>query len=155
MSGFGSQPLGSSPYGIGSPAGAPVPGGAVNRNTSTGLQNGSRLIDPATHQYVFDAYGRTVGMPSTRQRVLLAVNTARGSSAQGDLGHLLGTIQEIGPSFVNQVTDALNVALQPLIDEGAIRLLGIQVQQADGRDGSRNIIRWVDLSDGQPDNIKF
>lgn len=148
MSGAGTQPAGISPFGLGEPDTALfTPGGAVNVNTSTGLQEGARFIDPYTKQYVYDATtGRAIGMPATRQRVQLAAMTALRSSAQLSLGHNLAAIQTMGDDYEMQVTSTLTAALQPLVDDGSIVLNGIDVLRADARSGSRNVIRFTDLT---------
>lgn len=155
MSGAGTQPAGSSPFGIGEPDTAEFsPGGAIYVNTATGLSEGARYIDPATRQYVYDATtGRSVGMPATQQRVMLACMTALGTSAQTTLGHRLATVQTMGDDYEKRVTSILTAALQPLIDEGAIALNGIDVLRADARNGSRNIVHFTDLTTSTAESV--
>ena len=96
MSGFGSQPYGRSPYGIGTPALATPTGGSVLRDETTGISQGSRRLNPSTRDYDIDEYGRALGANNVRAMVELALSTDLGSSAMVELGHLLRTIDRIG-----------------------------------------------------------
>lgn len=143
MSGFGSQAGGSTPYGIGTPATAPAPGGAVLHNPAANASTGSRRIDPKTRDYVI-ANGRILGMNDTQQLVLMAVLTVRGSSAMPALGHRLGDIETMGDDFDRAVRAAYEEALADLVARRLIEVVGIEIRRL--HPGSAHIrIRWRDI----------
>lgn len=148
MSGWGSQPFGSSPYGIGTPAVADALGGSTLRDASTGEQLGSRKIDPATGDYVLDENGRILGMSSITQLVLLAVSTTKGSAAMRQLGQELRKIDRITSNLPRRVDNTLRAAVQHIVNRGLIEVVGTEVEVV--RPGvvlAR--MRWRDLSSGK------
>jgi hypothetical protein len=148
MSGFGSQPFGSSPYGIGTPAVAPELGGSILRDEANGLSTGSRKIDPRTRDYVLDANGRILGMSDTKQLVLLAVSTDKGSSAMRELGQVLRSIDRITTNFSRRVDSTLRAAVQHLVNRRLIEVVGSEVQVL--RSGVAFArFRWRDLTTGR------
>ena len=150
MSGFGSQPFGSSPYGIGTPATAPEDGGALLRDVDTGQTRGSRKVDPFTRDYVVDTNGRLVGMGNTKQLVLLAVSTKQGSAAMRQLGQTLRDIDRISPNFQRRVDHALRDAVQHLVNSNLIEVVGTEVEVL--RPGVAFArLRWRDVETGLED----
>lgn len=147
MAGFGSQPFGSSPYGIGTPSTAPAVGGALLRDTFTGETHGGRYIDPYTKDYVLDENGRTLGMSNTKQLVLLAVSTTKGRSAMRTLGNELLGIDRITSNFLARARNALTFAVQHIVDEGLIEVRGVTAEVI--RPGvAFATLQWRDLSTG-------
>lgn len=128
MSGFGSQPAGSSPYGLGTPTTAPEDGGAIFRDPATGLSTGSRLIDSVTKDYVYDEYGRAVGMPDVQQLVLLATSTRKGSASMRELGQELAKIDRITVNTARRVDVTMREAVQHLVARGLIEIQGTTVE---------------------------
>lgn len=152
MSGFGSQPFGASPYGIGTPATAPAQGGKILRDTSNGFSTGSRKIDPLTKDYVLDDYGRLVGMGDLHQLVFLAVSTTKGSSAMRSLGQDLRRIERISSNFQRRVDTTLRAALQSLVNARRIEVISTSVEII--RPGVvRTRLRWRDLETGRENEI--
>lgn len=148
MSGFGSQPFGSSPYGIGTPAAATESGGSILRDETTGQAWGSRKIDPVTKDYVLDDNGRILGMSDVHQLVLLAVSTTKGSSAMRQLGQEIKGIDRITTNFVRRVDTTLRAAVQHLVDKELIEVLGVTVDVV--RPGvTLARLRWRDLASGE------
>lgn len=147
MSGFGSQPFGSSPYGLGTPSTAPSVGGVVLRDAFTGESTGSRKIDPFTGDYSVDAHGRILGMSDTQQLVLMAVRTDKGSSAMRSLGHSLRSIERITTNFTRRVDAELRAAVQHIVNRGLIAVLETSVELV--RPGvALARLRWRDLAAG-------
>ncbi len=145
MSGYGSQPYGSSPFGIGEAPHAVVPGGAVLRVPSTGASSGSRAVDPKTRDYILDANGRALGMNDVQQLVELAVQTTKNSSAMNSLGQRLGDITVIGDNIERQVRTLLEEALVHLTSTNIIAIVSVTVSRL--HPGAiRGELRWRDLT---------
>jgi hypothetical protein len=154
MSGFGSQPLGSTPYGLGTPASAPIPGGAVLRNPATNASTGSRRIDPKTGDYVLDDSGRILGMSDTQQLVFMAVLTVRGSSAMATLGHRLDDIETMGSSFEREVEATYQEALADLVARRLIEIVAIDVRRL--HPGAAYIkVRWRDVESAEEHDLEI
>jgi len=145
MSGFGSQPYGSSPYGLGTPAVATDLGGSALVNE--GVQQGSRRIDPLTKDYVLDDTGRIAGMSNVHQLVLLAVSTTKGSAAMRTLGHDFKKIERISANFIRRVDTTLRAAVQHLTARGLIEVTGVTVEVARPGVGFAKL-QWRDLTSG-------
>jgi hypothetical protein len=145
--GFGSQPFGSTPYGLGSPATAPARGGALLRDATTGQSRGSRKINPSTRDYELDEYGRLLGMSDVHQLVLLAVSTTKGSAAMRTLGHELRKIERISANFIRRVESALTTAVQHLVDAGLVEVVDVEVELV-RPSVARARLRWRDLTTG-------
>ena len=151
MAGFGSAPFGAFPYGIGTPSVAPELGGSVLRDETTGEITGSRKIDPVTKDYVLDDNGRILGMADTKQLVLLAVATDKGTSAMRSLGQDLRSIDRITSNFTRRVDVTLRAAVQHIVDRELIEVIGTEVQVL--RPGVAFArLRWRDLSTGLEDD---
>src|SRR5687768_14948454 len=146
MAGFGSQPYGSSPYGIGTPAVATNLGGATLTDEA-GVQRGSRRIDPYTKDYVLDETGRIAGMSNVHQLVQLAVSTTKGTAAMRALGHDLRRIDRISANFVRRVDTTLRAAVQRLVSQGLIEVVGTSVEVARPGVGFARL-QWRDLTSG-------
>jgi len=150
MSGFGSQPFGSTPYGLGTPAVAAELGGKVLRNEQNGESTGSRRIDPVTGDYVLDDNGRILGMDDVKHLVFMAVATDKGSSAMRQLGHELRRIDRITSNFTRRVDSTLRAAVQHLVNRELIEVVGTEVQVI--RPGVAFArLRWRDLETGLED----
>lgn len=154
MSGFGSQHLGSSPFGIGDPVVPDAMPGRVYRDKQTGEAFGARLIDPVTKDYVYDENGRALGMSGVLQQVQLAVSTESGSSAMRELGHELGSIDVITPSLEHRVDTTLRAAVAHLVAQQVIEVLGVTMFMAGTEGGLRPgqahaRFRFKDLTTGQ------
>jgi hypothetical protein len=151
MLGLGFAPFGVGPYGLGTPGTAPVPGGKVHDDGS-GFQTGSRMLSEETKQYVFDSYGRIMGMSDVRQLVLLAVSTLKGSAVMTDLGHDLSEIEDITSDFEQRVDSTLRNALSRVTSSGQAEILSITITriQTPGTTQDKGALinlRWRDLTD--------
>lgn len=122
------------------------------RNEATGLQEGSRKIDPFTRDYVLDDFGRAVGINSVQHLVQMAIHTERGSSAMTELGQQLRKIDRVTDNVEQRVDTTLRAALKHLIDQGLIAILKIETLILNRLDSSqrpgRVFVRllWRDLS---------
>lgn len=143
--GNGLLPLGLSPYGIGYPEGATVFTGAILTDPASNTSTGSRRIDPKTRDYVLDGSARASGMGDTQQLVLMAVSTARGSSAMLALGHRLDDIDTIGDDISRRVRSILEDALADLVARKLITIVAVVAQVL--RPGAVYInLRWRDTT---------
>ena len=145
-SGYGDQPFGSSPYGIGTPATA---------KDEPAASAGSRYLNPDTRDYQIDPNTDQVAqMPPTRQRVLLAVMTLLSSStAIPGLG--LRAPRKIGINYVAQTKASIRAALAHLTIEDApvIQIERIDVVKC-GVGRILVTISYIDLLTGLPDTTE-
>lgn len=102
------SPVGSTPFGMATPAAAPE---AATQGPAL-----SRYIDPGTGDYIIDAdVGQFGSMPSLRQRVLLVMATALGSStALPDLG--IPRPRKIDESYIVTTRAAVRKAFYRMTD---------------------------------------
>lgn len=131
--------LGAYPLGYGEPAEAPMPPEPTKF---------SRYINPGTKSFQIDAETRGLAqMPGTRQRVLIALSAARGSSTvRRELGLRFGG--KIGENFVNEMQGEVRHALRFLLAERALRLERVEVEKRSvGR--LRIIVTYTDLATGE------
>ena len=131
-------PLGSTPFGFGTPVAAPLP--------ATQGPALSRYINPGSGDYEIDAtVGQFASMPALRQRVLLIMNTEVGSAlAMPQLG--IPRPKKIDQSYVAATRAAVRKAFYRLTDvERVMRIQDIIIgKQSSGRIGLTLVYR--DLS---------
>jgi hypothetical protein len=140
------SPLGSTPFGCGTPLPAGPP--------PTGYSGLCRFIDGFTGDYAIDPVtGHLAAMPVVRQRVLLALLTVRGSSS------VLPTMGMRRPSKIGSDTAwamaaEARVALSHMTDvERVLRVDNLTVEQVEGSGRVRIICEYTDLTTGQPDKV--
>lgn len=145
MTGFGVQPLGTSPFGVGTPASAVEPPNGPS---------GSRYIDPITRDYSVDPTTRQFKqMPGTRQRVLLAVLTQRDSSGIPGFGTSMPP--RMGDDFESRIRSEINRALRHMTElEKSLLLTDIKVERGVGG-RARITISFRDLVDGTNDSLRI
>jgi hypothetical protein len=157
MSGVGQQSGGTSSSGFGDSAEATARGGSFLRDTLTGKSLGTRLINPATKDYVMDDdNGRILGQHYVQHAVQMSIATVQGSAADTEMGHRLASLDRISPNFARQVEALLTEALKPLTDRGLVEVKGF-VQATVGLGGNINGLErgaiygrllWKDLTTG-------
>jgi len=145
--GFGRQACGISAAGSGEPA---------TIQEVADPSRGTRYLNPATGDYENDGdTGQLKQMPGTRQRVLLAIKTIRGSAtANPRFGKLSPT--KMGAQFEAEEEAAVRSALAHLTREDApvIRIDDIRVTRiATGR--SLTVLSYTDLTTGLPSTETF
>lgn len=150
MSGFGLQPMGVGPFGVGTPATASETAGTPQNDES--LQSKSaRYIDPITRQYAFDANGRMRGMGAVPQKVQLIAATVLGSSAVRELGNDIHEIEDAGDDLEVQIRTRWERAYAGMVRAKEIAILAIEIARfsnAGGRVGAKTRIRYRDLTTG-------
>lgn len=146
--GFGLQPAGSSPAGLGAPDVAPKHDGGVLRDPVTLASLGGRYLDPNTRQYVTTADGRMVGMTRAQQHVALIIATELGSSTVLEMGNRLRSIKTIGASFENELRQVWVDAFARASAAGIVELLGVEPQRV-GKTGAFMRLRWRDVETGE------
>lgn len=144
MPGYGVYPSAISPFGLGTPIPATAP--------PTG-EAGVRYLNPATGDYEQDPVTKQLAqMPSTRQRVLLAVMTLRNSmSVNRDFGVRMP--RKMGTFFESEATQAVRAALRHLTEtEQVIRIDAIEVTRG-AASRARIVISFTDLTTDRPDKV--
>lgn len=125
---------------------------APNRTEYVDYQNksiidDSRYINPNTNDFVLQANGHFVGMPSLQQEVILAIQTQLNSSVVSNFGLSLQSIKVITPNVQNQVLALFNNALSNLISTNRIRLNNVvTTRTAVGQIST--VFSWTDITTG-------
>jgi hypothetical protein len=141
MAGFGTAPIGTSPFGIGTPISADPP-------PSTSAEQGS-FINFRTRDYELDDEGEFKRMPITRQRVLMLLSTELGS-ATAVPGVGLRLPRKIDKRFPQVAQQSVRDALAPI---GAdIRIDAVTPRTFPG--GRADIlVAYTDLTTGNSDTV--
>lgn len=136
--------MGSSPFGVGTPASATVPPSGPA---------GSRFLDPVTRDYAVDSTtGQFKQMPGTRQRVLLTCLTVRDSSGVRGFGVKLPG--RMGDTFERQVENEIRRALRYMTEvEKSLLITEIKVERGMGG-RARITIAFKDLVTGDQDRVR-
>lgn len=114
----------------------------------------ARYIHPGTGDYAVQADGEFEGMPPVRQRVELAVLTAKGSAwpAQ-NFGNEFRNIKRIDQRFESKARFAIENALRRLTEvEKVVRIDAITFERV-GTGRIETMIQFTDLTNGQPDAL--
>lgn len=144
MSGAGSSRAGTAPYGVGTPAAAPIPGGRNRERIIDNRVTNSRYIDPVTKDYVMNADGRWVGVDGVRGAMHIAVATVRNSSAFL-MGHELDKIRTIGPAIDKEIEATFRTGCAHLTDAKLAEILSVTTVRV--KDGALRIrLSWKDLT---------
>lgn len=150
-SGVGNFGFGIGPYGFGTPAVAPTPGGLVNRGVNA-QQYGSLALSLAQEtkgQYIFDSYGRRTGMPDVAHMAILALRTELGSCIVQGLGNRFKDTAKITESFEGDQRNRVEEALSDLVGRKLITIDAVFVDGADGKPAVTRIT-LTDLSSKNP-----
>lgn len=150
--GFGICPIGSVPFGYGSPATArPNIGAALT--TTKGTAGNARLIDPRTKDYVIDPNtGRPMGDDGIRSMVYLALTTIKGTSTVTDLGNEFDTVKLKNEKTEAQLQDLTRQALAELVNQKLIRIESVVVNTS----GFPTLkITFTNLKTSQLDNVQI
>lgn len=127
MSGLGNGPMGTMPYGVGTPN-----TGAGNTGKTLvdagGTPQGSRYIDPVARDYVMNTDGRLVGQDNVEHLVSMAMLTVKGSSAVPSLG-LDEPSGVIGINFERTREAQVRLALGDLVKRGLIAIVSIKTDR--------------------------
>jgi hypothetical protein len=137
---------GFSPAGFGDIEDAPAPA-TDNLVDEHGVQQTARAIDPVTGQYILRSTGRFLGMPRTRQLVLIAIKTVLNSSALKGFG-----LEEIGGDndalATRRLEAKLRAALDHLVTKGLIEIVAVPTV-GDTPTRIRGALKWLDLATNQ------
>ncbi len=151
--GFGLAPLGTTPFGFGSPALAdPNVGKPLTK--ADGSQGDARKINPVTRDYELDANGRVVGIDAVQQQVYLALVTVQTSSAVNELGQLFSSVKLITQNLTAQMTNEVRRALSKLIAAGLVELNNVTVELTIQKVALVHI-EWTDLTKGTTSTISI
>ncbi len=143
MASFGTSVFGVSPYGPGTVAAHPEP--------PRDPPSGAKFLNYLTKDYERATDGSYRRMPTTRQRVLIAIGTEQGSSS---------VLPELGSKFPDKIDESYQGKSQAeaarclagLIAEQEIVLGEVTIEQTET--GRVEITIPYDTSDGTPDEVK-
>jgi hypothetical protein len=145
ITGFATTPFGTTHYGTGYPG---DPGTVPSVRT-----DGVRFLDPVTGNYTIDAAtGQFRQISRVMQQVLLAVRTAKGSSAVRTFGY--SGPRKMGTSFEADVDSAIRLSLRHLTDEQkAMVITKLEVERSAGRYAVN--LGFDNLETGASEGINF
>jgi hypothetical protein len=120
MAGLGAFPIGSTPFGSGTPVEATAP--------PVGTPNLANYVEPRTADYVVADDGSMQRMPIVRHQALMLLSTKRGSAAH-EPGVGLELPAKIDQSFKQRAREAVLLALAPIgrdmrVDDVIVKLTG-------------------------------
>jgi hypothetical protein len=144
MAGLGATPIGSTPFGAGTPIEAVVPPEAPLAS--------SRFINPDTKDYETQADGEYKSMPTVRQRAVIALSTTLGSSA-GLQESGLRLPDRIDERYNQRAYQAIRRALAFMTDPGEMRIDGITTPESQVIGRTEHIVAFTDLTTGNADTL--
>ena len=144
MAGFGQTPLGTSPFGLGTPLALPP--------ETTGTW-GIRWLNPITRNFEIDpATNQYKQMPEMRQRVYLALAETFGSSTVRPKDGLK-LPDKMGDGFERLMEAQVRMALDYLVNvERAIDIDLILVEKVNSQ-RAHTIVQWTDRTTGETDSL--
>ena len=139
MAGLGGAPLGSTPFGAGTPVEVSAPPDAP-------LQE-ARFLNVDTKDYETRSDGEYKGMPSVRQRMVMALGTTLGSSAvlQENGLRLPSRIDERFPQGAEQ---AIRRAVDFMVSAGEVRVDSILLVESQVTGRTEHLVSYTDLTTG-------
>jgi len=139
MSGFGTAPLGETPFGFGVGDAAPEP--------PTVASAACRALDQRTRDYTIDeTTGHLTQTTPVRQRVQLRLGTEL-TSALADPSFGLGRPAKMGDTFAAEIEALVYQALHQEIEvEKVVRIVSIETTRGSRRAATH--VRYVDLTTG-------
>lgn len=144
MAGLGMTSLGSTPFGVGTPAEAIAP--------PTTLPSASRYVNFRTKDYEGSSDGEIRRMPSVRHRVLMLLGATLGSSTVlPELG--LKLPDRIDGRYAQLAEQRIRAALQPLVTSKELRIRFVRVTRSPVAGRVDHIVAYDDLTTGNPDTV--
>jgi len=138
--GFGLATAGTSPAGLGTPTANTQLVGPGYQQSAGGCVS-SVLINGATKDYEYDAYGNEKPMSDTAQRVYLLCRTTIGSR-MGWQSFGLQTPTHITPRLEREVERYVRTALKPVLSDGSATLDSVEVTSENNL--VMAVVRWTD-----------
>ncbi len=139
MAGLGGSPIGSTPFGAGTPLEAVVPPDAP--------MQGARFINVDTKDYQTGDDGEYQAMPTVRQRALLALSTTLGSAASL-LEHGIRLPDRIDERYPQRSSQAIRRALDFMVKAGEMRIDAITLLDTRVTGRTEHQISYTDLTTG-------
>lgn len=144
MAGLGGAPIGSTPFGAGTPIAAVAPPEAP-------LQD-ARFINPVTKDYEAGTDGEYLAMPSVRQRMVMALGTTLGSAA---------CLQESGLRLPNRIDErfpqrseqAIRRAVDFMVKAGEVRVDAVTLAASEFTGRTEHLVSFTDLTTGNSDTL--
>jgi phage baseplate assembly protein W len=144
MVGFGGFPIGSTPFGAGTPVDAIAP--------PENKPERARFLNPITGDYEVDDDGEYKRMPIVRQRVLLRLGTLRGSSTVlPNFG--LRLPERIDARYKQGAEEAIRVALADMITNREIKIVRIDTTIGNPTGRVEHTVVYTDLTTGNSDTV--
>jgi len=141
--GMGLAPMGTSPFGFGTPAIANSSSTKVLKKPD-GTQGAVPLI--VKGDFVLDETGQKVGADAVPMQVQIALFTERDRSAVRNFG--LDLALSIFTADAQRKADtAVRLALKHLTDKRAISVQSVTLDRV-SQGGAQIVVRWVDLATG-------
>lgn len=144
MAGFGQTPMGTSPFGLGTP---------VARAPEVTGNWGTRWVNPDSRDFEIDsATNQYKQMPEMRQRVYFALVESFGSSTVRPKDGLKRP-EKMGTGFERLQEAEVRAALHHLTDvERVIRIDAIIVERVNSQ-RAHTTVQWTDLTTGEKDQF--
>lgn len=139
MAGLGATPIGSTPFGAGTPNEAIAPPEAP-------LQ-GARFLNPDTKDHEVGEDGEYLAMPTVRQRMVIALATTLGSSA-ALLEHGIRLPTRIDERYPQKSSQSIRRALAFMVDAEEVRIDSITLVDSRVTGRSEHVIAYTDLTTG-------
>jgi hypothetical protein len=137
------QPAGFYPSGYGAP---------VDTDEAPDAPENARYLDYLTGDYIIGSDGEIERMPTTRQRVWLALGTLRGSSTVLPmLGVKLPGV--VSRAYEIEVKQAVRTALAALISDGSIVVNEILVEHGNPIGRSKITVDYTDTATEENDKV--
>lgn len=146
--GLGLTPLGTSFAGYGQVDTVAGPPKGIYIDAANGQQWDSRKIDPFSGRYVKTASGTAQGMSGVQQMVLIAIKTVRNTAVVKNIGNGAFAIQKVGRDVQKQISDALRLALKPLVDAKQVQISSIDFGTPPTGTAQFVTLRWIDVTTG-------
>lgn len=143
--GMGVAPLGTSSFGFGIPDSILGPSSKILISSQDGQAKTAKKLDPLSGQYVIDSLGRFEGTDTVPQLVMLRAKTVRGSSSLPNFGQSFTSIDRIRDNIQEEVTNAVNVAMDDLVRGKLIAINSVTIERFN-TSGLIIVMRWTDLT---------
>lgn len=139
MAGLGGSPIGSTPFGTGTPIEATAPPDAP--------MQASRFINTDTRDYEAGDDGEYKAMPTVRQRAMIALGMTLGSSAAIQ-NHGLKLPDRIDERFPQRSALSIRQALDFMVSHGELRIDSITLPDSGVTGRTEHLVAYTDLTTG-------
>lgn len=139
MAGLGGSPIGSTPFGAGTPIEATAPPDAPMQD--------ARFVNPDTKDYEAGDDGEYKAMPTVRQRAMIALGMTLGSSSSIQ-DHGLQLPSRIDERYPQRSAQSIRRALDFLVRHGELRIDAITSPDSSITGRTEHRVAYTDLTTG-------